>query len=414
MTRPNRISQNTGSLYFAQFIQYLIPLAVLPYLSRVLGPEVFGLVIFSQAYAYFLSVFIEYGFNLSGTRSIAIVKNQSGLRAHKALGITGAQLILAIIIFPTALIAGVFVPFFGDNLVYLWFSAILAVTLGLRNYWYFWGTERLVLPSMVVIGSGLLYAVGIIFLVESPSDGWKVLALQVVASVFAYTILYNMMFRETGTSNFSIKEVRTAFSEGWELFVSGLAVSLYSRANIFLLGFFAGISQVGFFGASDKVIRAVNRLSYPIGKVFFPKIIQAMDEDKPDLFQQMFRRLFWSLTTAGILVTAGLYASAPWLIPFLFGSEFAEAVSVFRIFVFALPLLIIGYLLGDHWVIPKGRDVLFRKVTLAAGLFSVISLIILAMQFGVYGAAVSVILTEFVAIAGFWILLKNDRPKLFG
>lgn len=413
MKKANAIWSNAGGLYAVQLSQYIIPLAVLPYLSRVLEPHIFGLVLFSQAYAYFLSVFIEYGFNLSGTRTISHHKEESGMRSYSALGITGAQVMLAILVFPLALMVGFLIPIFEQNILYLWLSSILAVTLGLRNYWYFWGTERLLMPSVVVLLSGVVYIAGIVTTVSSPSDGWKVLAWQAVASILAYTVLYNVMFRETGTRNFSFSEIKRAFQQGWHLFVSGFAVSIYSRANVFVLGFLLGPVAIGYFAATDKITRAVNRLVYPVGQVFFPKITRLVHQ-KPDDARQLFRQLFWSLTGTSVILTLILFFLAPWLIPFVFGSGYAEAIILFQILVWALPLLTIGYLFGDQWAIPKGHDRLFRRITLTVGALSMLILVSLTMLYGVYGAAWSVVVTEVLAVSGFWFFLKKDRPPIWG
>ena len=66
------VANNYLSLLFLQGANYLLPLLILPFLVRVLGTEKFGLIMFAQSLATFLMVFVDFGFNLSGTREVSL------------------------------------------------------------------------------------------------------------------------------------------------------------------------------------------------------------------------------------------------------------------------------------------------------------------------------------------------------
>ncbi|MFS1350600.1 oligosaccharide flippase family protein [Enterococcus faecium] len=66
-------------LYVLQFFNTVIPLITIPYITRILTPYNYGE--FSSALnltSYFL-VIVEYGFNWSGARKIAIAKNKEDI-----------------------------------------------------------------------------------------------------------------------------------------------------------------------------------------------------------------------------------------------------------------------------------------------------------------------------------------------
>src|SRR5579864_8186188 len=66
-----KLLSNMFWLYALQGLNYLVPLAVLPYLIRVLGVERYGLIAFAQSFAQYFVILTDYGFNLSATRHIA-------------------------------------------------------------------------------------------------------------------------------------------------------------------------------------------------------------------------------------------------------------------------------------------------------------------------------------------------------
>lgn len=69
----NKLSLRRNVIYLAvvQGSNYLLPLLTFPYLVRTLGPENFGIFGFCQATMLYMIMFVEYGFNLTATQSIA-------------------------------------------------------------------------------------------------------------------------------------------------------------------------------------------------------------------------------------------------------------------------------------------------------------------------------------------------------
>ena len=69
------IVKNYIALLFIQGANFILPLIILPYLVRVLGSEKFGLVMIAQSVAIFLTIIVDFGFNISATKEVASLKN---------------------------------------------------------------------------------------------------------------------------------------------------------------------------------------------------------------------------------------------------------------------------------------------------------------------------------------------------
>jgi PST family polysaccharide transporter len=66
------ILNNFFSLTLLKVLTYILPLITFPYLIRVLGVEKFGLIMFAQATMYYFEIVVDFGFNLSATREVAL------------------------------------------------------------------------------------------------------------------------------------------------------------------------------------------------------------------------------------------------------------------------------------------------------------------------------------------------------
>lgn len=67
----NKLVGNIVSLGSVQIINYIFPLITVPYISRIIGPEGYGVINYSTSFITYFAILIAYGFDLSVTRRIA-------------------------------------------------------------------------------------------------------------------------------------------------------------------------------------------------------------------------------------------------------------------------------------------------------------------------------------------------------
>ncbi len=67
----SKLIKNTLFLSIVQAVNFVFPLITIPYVSRIIGPEGYGVFNYSTAFIGYFSLLIAYGFDLTGTRKIA-------------------------------------------------------------------------------------------------------------------------------------------------------------------------------------------------------------------------------------------------------------------------------------------------------------------------------------------------------
>lgn len=76
LANNKKIIENFSYLSLLQILNMALPLLVFPYLIRVLGKDVYGLVIYAQAIVGYFVVLVNFGFNIIGTKEVSINRDR--------------------------------------------------------------------------------------------------------------------------------------------------------------------------------------------------------------------------------------------------------------------------------------------------------------------------------------------------
>lgn len=387
----------------------LLPLVAVPFLSRKLEPEGWGLVIFAQSFAGWMSLLLEYGFNLSATREIARHRDKPDELTRIISGITGAILLLAALSAGAALVALFAVPLFRQYPEYLALAWLIGITQAARPLWYFQGVERLYRPAWLNVAARAMATAGIFLWVRGVHDGWKPLVLQIIAGALVAVISLFWMYREVAFTRPSLGRAVEALRMGWSMFLFRGAVSLYTTANAFILGLFVPPAMVAFYGGAERLNKAVMAGLDPISQALYPRIthLVATDEKRAARFARIGLLAIGGL---GLALGLAVMAFAPLAVRILLGPRYTESIPVLRVLALLMPLTAISNVIGVQWMLPLGMDRAFNKVIISAGVLNVVLAVFLARRGGPMGMATSVVVAEaFVAIAMWWSLRSSGR-----
>src|SRR4051812_30568466 len=109
------ITSNALAQQAAQMAVMLIPLVTLPVLARTLGASRLGEVVFVQSFSFLLTLLVDYGLGLSGSRDVARQRQDRDALRNTTAGILGAKLLLSAGCLVAALVAWRIVPLFRES-----------------------------------------------------------------------------------------------------------------------------------------------------------------------------------------------------------------------------------------------------------------------------------------------------------
>lgn len=389
-----------------QISNFVIPLITLPYLTRVLGSEVYGRVVFAQIFMTYFVLLVDFGFPWSATRKIAAYRLDQGLVSRTFVATWVAQWLLVVLaLVLSALIISVAERLRSDAWLYAAsFSSVIGTML--LPIWFLQGLERLQVVALLQLFTRTIALVPIFLLVRQPSDAIWVPAIIGISTMLGGFIALAWIHHQRLVYwcwpgwRLVVRELR----ESCALFGSRAAISLYTTLVPLALGWVAGPVALAHFNLADKLRSTAQALLSPLSQALFPHMSHMVATKNAGAFRLLKR------SAVAILVIAGgtsilLWMLADRLVILLGGEEFRDASTVLR-WLAPTPLIIgLSNLFGVQIMLPNHLNRLFNSILITAAILSLLLILPMVSVYQATGAAQTILLVESVVTISMLIVL---------
>lgn len=411
-----KIIENIVSLTGLQFASYILPLITLPYLTYVLGPDKFGLTQYAISLITYFQMFTDYGFNLSATRELAIVREDKKKVSEIFSTVMFIKLMLTVISFVALLAIVTFIPKFSNDAdVYLLTFGIV-VGYVLFPTWLFQGMEYMKYTSILNIIGKVIFTVFIFVFIHQSSD----YLLVPIINSFGYIVvgvlgIYISLTRfDIDLSLPSVENIKYHLREGWHVFLSTIAINMYTTTNTFLLGLLTNNTLVGYYSIAEKIITAANGLFNPISQAIYPFISRSVNNEDKNSNILRIRKLTKLAAVLGAVFSLGIFVFADLIISILFGPQYSSSILVLRILSIIPFMVSLSNIFGIQTMLTFNYKQAFSRVVLMGGILDIILGIILITLFNEVGIAISFAVTETFITVAMLLFLQSKDIKIVG
>ncbi|GHT57252.1 putative O-antigen transporter [Bacteroidia bacterium] len=423
----NKINNNNTSreikdifyLLALQGLNYIAPLLVLPYLMKVLGAEKFGYIGFSMSVMQYLMLVVDFGFNFTATKRIALAKgNQTEL--NEIFTSTLYAKISLLIISLLALCVIALIPRFEIYRETMFVMFLMVVGNAFTFVWLFQGLGNIRFISIFNMIAKLSILPLTFIFVKSSEDYLTAAFLHSSVAMFAMliSVAYVLKKRWVAVSAFVKKNVISALKESYPLFLSSAATSVYTVSFVVALGYFATAEQVGQYSAAERIMRALCYMIFiPVSQAFYPKIVSLSTENRKEALA-LVKKIFIFVAACMLLVFLAMFFLSPCAVDF-FGKDYRDSLPLFKIMAFVPVFVGMGGVMAQLGILALGNATdkkNYQRVYFIAGAIALTSIFVTIPFWGANGAAVSLLITE-MAVCGlmFWfgrkIMLKKDADR---
>lgn len=381
----NNLRGNILSSAIATAANYLVPLMVFPYVSRVFGIDGVGVVSFVDAVVTGFIIFSMMGVSVLGSREIARCGTDKRERSRVFWNLLSLHAFMAVIALIILCMAMLFLPRLSEHKDLFWIGASKVIlSVGLVE-WFFQGVEDFKYIAGRTLFVKALYLAAVFLFVRQPEDLnlYYFLTAAVVAAISLVNIfrLRSLLLPPKRVLMFDFVGPYFRFGAyimlGWT----------YTTLCVGMLGFCCDAAEVGSFTAASKIVMVLTAFSWMIVQVLLPKISGCVARGENHLVPPLMRRSLLLLLSGTIAIVAIAEWLAPELIEFLCGDGFARAVLPFRIL---LPVVIASafeQFITVQILTPLGQEKRIMRNTLIAAAFVLVLAPILIPSFGAEGTA---------------------------
>lgn len=404
-----KIIQNFFSLGILRGYSAIIQLILLPYLTRVLGPEKYGLILFAQSFVMYFTIFTQFGFNWSGTRIISINRNSKEEIEKTFTSIIFLKVIFCILSFIILISIILSIENFKEDfLIYLLSFGIVINTVLVPKF-FFQGIEKMKYIAYIIILVRTVYIIAILIFVKNSSDYILFLIFDFISNI-SIGIISQILINQNFKINFikvSLDDLKYHFDQSKELFISTFSINIINMSNIFILGLFVPKITVGVFSASYQVLNGINLIINIMSLAFFPHTSKIVSEsrNKGKIF---IKKILILMLSTGVLCSFFIFFLADWLVPMIFGPEYLGAIMMLKWLSPIPTFAAAGQVLLYHCLITFNHQKTFSKIILVAAFIDLSLSLILIQFFQVFGLFIALLSTQiFIIISSSFFVMKR-------
>jgi PST family polysaccharide transporter len=201
---------------------------------------------------------------------------------------------------------------------------------------------------------------------------------------------------------------RRSLGEGLPLLLASLAVMVYMRSDVLMLGKMAGFDAAGIYAAAAQITEACALLPLAFAPALFPILIR-WRKLGPRYYKKQFGRLFLGAALAGFAVSLLLSVAARPIVLLLYGPQYLPAAKVLVIHGWATIFVFLGIVQSGYDITEGLTWAATQRATLGA-LTNIGLNFILIPRYGAAGAAVATLISYGCSAFLLNLVRKPTRP----
>ncbi|WP_288614416.1 oligosaccharide flippase family protein [uncultured Victivallis sp.] len=269
--------KNTFYLYIITIIKILFPLLTLPYLTRILSIDIYGMVAYVKAYMAYVMLLLDFGFLLSATGDIAKAENIATV-GRIAGDVFAGKIFLVLLSAVGTFILSEHMKILHQNQLFLWLYFIsCALTVFIPDFLYR-GIEKMEYVAIPFAASKTLVVILTYCLIKDDSDLLYIPGLEVAGNTVAATVslcfLRKLQIRIRWGG---FKRCVAEFVNSSIYFLSNFATTFFSAFTTIVVGSCMQNSDIAYWSLCVQIVAIAKGMYAPVANSLYPHMVKDKD-----------------------------------------------------------------------------------------------------------------------------------------
>lgn len=405
----SKIMKNGIWLTVLQLVNTVIPVITIPYVTRILGTNEYGIFSIALNWVLYLQVLVEYGFGLSGARKVALLNENEHEKLNQLFNnIISARILLLIISFIILNIICLVSAFSLQTYISILILFIMVVGTAFQLTWLFQGKQDMKFITIINVASRIVSVILIFLFVKQPNDIYlycvlysATLLLSSIISMIVARKKYDLKFKFAKLNNI-IKE----YKDGIYLFASSAMTKIFSGFGVTILGIYTTASITGIFSAIYKIPYVLTMFFSPVSQAIYPFISREFANGEKE-GKNCVRKIGIPIFVVFSILSLLIIAFNKVIINLLFGQDYSKYSIIVVPLVIQFLLAIINNFIGIQTLVASGKQKNYSKAFAVGCVAIVVSNLLLGKFYGIYGVSIAAPIGEFVLTISLIVQLKK-------
>lgn len=371
--KMNKVTKNTIMLYIMNIAQLILPLVTLPYLTRVLTVDNYGVVNYVKSIMTYMQIIIEFGFILSATKDIVKAGNDKKIIGEITGNVILGKILLSMLSLIVLIIFTIFVPILRNNVAFTMLSFIPIFLSTFLIDFFFRGIEKMEVITIRYIVMKSISTLLTFLFVRGNGDLLMIPILDIIGNVVAILLVWKEVYKLGIKLSFgTMKDIWNSIADSFLYFISSMASTAFGALNTLLVGILLSSKEVAYWSLAMQILGAIQALYTPINNGIYPEMVK---ERKFSLIIKVIK-IFMPVVFIGCLII--LLFSKPILFV-IGGRKYLEMSYLIKllipVIIFSFPAMLFGWpVLG---AIDKVKET--TTTTVVTTIVQVVGLIVLML-----------------------------------
>jgi PST family polysaccharide transporter len=374
-------------VYVGYAFRYLYLLILVPFYGRVLGAAEYGRVLAAMSLFQIVWLLGEYGFPPVGARDAAAANDRRELARIYGRHVSG-RLLTALPAAAVGLGGTLVSPILREHPIYGVLATITGLMAAFNLGWFFQGTLRFRTSVVLELVGFAINLPLILCFVRAPEHGVRVLAIIFTSSLISTVAAHAIAVKSLGSERIPYDGARALVADSTALFAHKGLILLMANSSTYLVSLFASASEVGFYGAAERLISAALSLMNPANQVLIGTVSREIaSREGEGRAYALMRTGFFAFSALGIAMLAGTLLLGSTIIPLILGPSFVPAIPMLHVLALIFPFAAIDQVVTGYVLIPLRLDRVVTRVSFQSAVVTVLLVLVLGRSFGGLGVS---------------------------